>query len=277
MKKNGILKATAIFTLTAVMLTACGSGSGYDTYASAYNKVTANGGMNADFDVSLKMDGKTTNGSGNFKLDTSGGNTLLYYEMDVDGSKVTQFSDGSYIYTDAGGNKTKYAMNAKPQGSANNEAAQKEASESFSTEAFLSEFASFLEAGKIKELGLLSPIDKAAVTKTSEKDGVYTLEFSDSLVKKYLNTLISNETQASGGDTLTIDELTDFTYKATVKKDVVTNMEYSGTIAVKVPASLMASGSAADYDLDFTIKIKFVDPGDAVSVTIPSTDGYTEL
>lgn len=276
MKKKRILKMAAILTLTVSMLTACG-GSGYDTYASAYKKVTANGGMDADFDVSLKMDGTTKKGSGNFKLDTSDGNNILYYEMDVDGSKVTQFSDGSYIYTDAGGNKTKYSMNAKPSGSANSEAAQKEASQSFSTEAFLSEFASFLEAGKIKELGLLSPIEKAAVTKTSEKDGVYTLSFSDSLVKKYLNTMISNETQASGGDTLTIDKLTDFKYKATVKKDIVTNVEYSGTIAVKVPASLMESGKEADYDLDFTIQIKFVNPGDAVSINIPSTDGYTEL
>lgn len=276
MKKKKNLKTTAIITLSAFLLTACG-GSDYDSYSAAYKKVSANGGMDADFDVTLNMDGTTSKGTGNFKLDTSGGNNILYSEMDIDGSTVTQFSDGKYIYTESGGNKTKYSMSGKPSTADSEKSAQKESSQTFNKSAFLSEFSSFLEAGKIKELGLLSPVESAAVKDISEKDGVYTITFSDSLVKKYLNTMIANETQSSGSDKLTIDELTDFKCKATVKKDVVTNVEYSGTIAVKVPASLMESGTEADYDLDFTIKIKFVNPGDAVSISIPSTDGYTEL
>lgn len=274
MKKKSILKTTAIITLSAILLTACG-GSDYDSYASAYRKVTANGGMDADFDVTLKMDGTTSNSTGNFKLDTSDGNNILYSEMEIGGSTVTQFSDGKYVYTESDGNKTKYSMSGKPSGNSA-PAAEKEENQTFNKTNFLSEFSSFLEAGKIKDLGLLSPVESAAVKDISEKDGVYTLTFSDSLVKKYLNTLIADETQTSGSDALKIDELTNFKCKATVKKDVVTNVEYSGTIAVKVPASLMESGKEEAYDLDFTIKIKFVNPGDKVSISIPSTDGYTE-
>lgn len=280
MKKKSYLKCAAVFTLASLFLTACGGGNDYSSYASAYNKVTANGGMDADIAVTLNMDGTTTKSSGNFKLDTSDGNNILYYEMTVDGSKITQFSDGEYLYTDANGQKTKYALNTKPSASSNKDKTEQKDADTgtgFNTEAFLSEFSSFLEAGKIKELGLLSPIDNAAVTKVSEKDGVYTLEFSDNLVKKYLNLMIENETQSSDGATLQIDEMKDFTYKATVKKDVVTGVEYSGTIVVNVPGSLMASGSDASYDMDFTIKVTFVNPGDAVSVTIPSTDDYQEL
>lgn len=280
MKKKRIVRCAAILTVSAVMLTACGSGNDYNAYATAYKKVTANGGMHADFDVSLKMDGTTTNSEGTFKLDTSDGNNILYYEMNVDGNTVTQFSDGSYIYTESGGHKTKYALNAKPSASSDrDEVSQKDAASggSFNTEQFLSEFSSFMEAGKIKELGLLSPIERAAVTGVSEKNGVYTLSFSDSLVKKYLNTMIENETQSSSGDTLSIDEMNNFTYQATVKDGIVTNVQYSGTIVVKVPGSLMASGEETSYDMDFTIKITFINPGDAVEVTIPSTDGYEEL
>lgn len=280
MKKKSLIKGTILSTLAIIMLTSCGSGEAYNEYATAYKKVTANGGMNANFDVRLSMDGTTSTSGGNFKLDTSNGNNILYYEMNINGSQVIQFSDGNYLYSESDGHKTRYALDANPAATANQDKYQKKdaSSESgFNTAEFLNEFSSFLEAGKIKEMGLLSPIEKAAVTSVSEKDGVYTLSFSDNLVKKYLNIMIANEMQSTGGDTLEIDELKNFTYKATVSDGIVTGVEYSGTIEVNVPASLMASGQAASYDMDFTIKITFVDPGSAVSITLPSTDGYTDL
>ena len=107
--------------------------------------------------------------------------------MDIDGNKVIQFSDGEYIYTEADGHKTRYAINTKPSaGGDRNEVEQKDnnSAGSFNTEAFLSEFSSFLEAGKIKELGLLSPIEKNAVSGISEDGGVYTLTFSESLSQR---------------------------------------------------------------------------------------------
>lgn len=280
MKKKSIIKGAILSTLTVIMLTACGGGDTYNEYATAYKKVTADGGMNANFDVRFTMDGTTSTCVGNFKLDTSGGNSILYYEMDVNGSKIIQFSDGSYLYSETDGHKTKYSLNAKPAATSNQEKSQEKDASSrtgFNTTEFLNEFSSFLEAGKIREMGLLSPIEKAAVTNVSENNGVYTLSFSDSLVKKYLNIMIENETQSTGGDTLQIDKMKNFTYKATVSDDIVTGVEYSGTIEVNVPASLMASGQAANYDMDFTIKITFVNPGSAVSITLPSTDGYTDL
>lgn len=277
--RKKIVKCAAILTMCSLLLTACGGENAYSGYSTAYKKVTANGGMEADFDVTLKMDGTTTNGSGNFKLDTSDGNNLLYYEMDVDGAKLTQFSDGDYIYTDSDGHKTKYAINSKPSASSDRQEVQKKDSgdATFNTEEFLKEFSSFLEAGKIKELGLLAPIEKAAITDVTKENEIYSLSFSDSLVKKYLNIMIANETQSTDGDTLSIEELNNFSYKATVSNDIVTGVEYSGTLKVDVPGSLMASGEDTSYDLDFTIQITFVNPGNAVEVTIPSTDGYEEL
>lgn len=276
MKKN-IFKFTAAILTASALLTACSGGGDYSGYASAYNKVTANGGMEANFNLTLKMDGQTTSSTGNFKLDTSGSKQKLYYEMNVDGAKVIQFSDGEYLYTDAGGHKTKYALNSKPGApSDSDEASHKDSSGTFDTGAFLSEFSSFLEAGKIKELGLLSPIEKNAVTNISFSDSTYSLSFSESLVKTYLNILIANETKGSG-DTLQIKELKDLTYKATVSNDIISGVQYTGVLAVHVPGSLMSSGSDADYSMDMDIKITFVNPGSAVSVDLPSTDGYQSV
>lgn len=276
MKKN-IFKFTAAILASCAVLSACSGGGDYSGYSSAYNKVTANGGMEANFNVTLKMDGQTTSSTGNFKLDTSGNKQILYYEMNVDGAKVVQFSDGEYLYTDVDGHKTKYALNSKPSaGSDSQEGGHKDSSGTFDTGAFLSEFSSFLEAGKIKELGLLSPIEKNAVTNISFADNTYTLTFSESLVKTYLNILIANETKSSG-TTLQINELKDLTYKATVSNDTISGVQYTGVLAVHVPGSLMADGSDADYNMDMDIKITFVNPGSAVSVDLPSTDGYQSV
>lgn len=272
-----LLKSAALI-LSCLTLASC-SGDVYGSYAAAYKKVSANGGMCAEFDLTLEMDGVISETEGTFSLDTSDGKNILYYEMEVDGNKVIQFSDGEYLYTETDGHKIKYALNSKPTASSDKEeAVQKNGSDSvFDTEQFLSEFSSFLEAGKIKELGLLSPIEKAAVTNVSVENNVYTLSFSDKLVQRYLNIMIANETQSTDGDTLNIDELRNFSYTATVSGDIVTDVVYSGVITVDVPASLMASGEAASYEMELEIAISFVNPGEAVEVEIPSTDGYEEV
>ena len=272
-------KGIALLLLTAACifsLAACGGGDPYADYASAYNKVTANGGMDADLSAVLTMDGNTTRCTGNFKVDTT--TNILYYEMTSGSDKVTQFSDGSFLYTDQGGHKTKYALNNKPSQSGQQEKqGQKDSSGAvFNSDAFLQEFSSFLEAGKIRELGLLSPIDKAAVTKVDSDGNSYTLTIADSLVKRYLNTLAENES-SSGSETIQIQELNNFSYRAEASGDTISAVTYSGTVKVSVPASLMASGEAAQYDLDFTITASFNNPGSSVTIDLPATDGYQEV
>ena len=281
MKKKSLLKkciACAAASILAVLsLTACGGSDAYNGYAAAYNKVTAAGGMDAKFDVNLSMDSEDMSSEGEFKLDTSGSNNILYYEMATGDNDIVQFSDGEYIYTDMNDIKTKYKLGTKPSGGNAEVDEAKESSGSFDTTAFLSEFSSFLEAGKIKELGLLSPIEKAAVSSITKDGDTYKLTFSDALVKKYLNTLVQNETGRDADDTIQIDELKDFTYEATEKDGMITDLTYKGTLTVNVPGSLMEDGNDATYDLDMDIDISFVDPGQSVSVDLPSTDGFEEV
>lgn len=256
------------------MLTGCGgSGGKYSTYASAYNKVTASGGMDADLNVTLTMDGQTSNYTGNFKVDTA--NNIMYYEMGSGDTKTIQFSDGSYVYTEHNGEKVKYALNSEGSGPAE---PQKEAgaeAPAFNTSEFLQDFSSFLEAGSIREMGLLDPIPESAVTKTSASGDVYTLTVADSVVEHFLNTMA--KTQSGDGDTVQVSNLENFNYTATVQKDVVTGTTYAGTMTVVVPASLMSSGEEASYNLDFNIAVTFNNPGSAVTVTLPDTAEYQEV
>lgn len=280
-RKSVLMKGLASLTaavLAMSMLTACGGSDVYNDYAAAYNKVTAKGGMEAKFDVDLEMDGEKTEAEGDFKLDTSGGDSVLYYEMSTGDSDIVQFSDGEYLYTDMDGKKMKYSLKASSISAEPDDiSSTKESSGTFDTSSFLNQFSSFMEAGKIKELGLLSPIEKAAISKI-EKDGdTYKLTFSDALVKKYLNTLVQNETGKSADETIQIDELKDFTYEATEKDGMITEIVYKGTLVVDVPGSLLTSGEDTSYDLDMVIDTTFVNPGESVSVELPSTDGFDEV
>ena len=272
-----IIAAVLTATLAASVLTACGGGSEYNGYASAYNKVTANGGMEAKFDVHLTMDGDEVTSNGNFKLDTSSGNNILYYEMTTGENDIIQFSDGEYIYTDMGDSKSKYKLGTKPSGGDSGKEETKGSSGEFNTNAFLNEFSSFLEAGKIKELGLLSPIEKAAISSIKKEGDTYKLTFSDALVKKYLNTLVQNETGKDADETIQIDELDDFTYTATEKDGVLTGVTYDGILKVNVPGSLLSDGEDKQYDLVMDIDITFVNPGSKVEISLPSTDGFDEV
>ena len=263
----------AMLLLCAILLAACGDA--YTSYSAAYKNISANGGIEAKIATTLTMDGETQTYSGNMKIDNK--NNRLFYEMSSDGKTTTQFSDGSYLYVDRGGEKIKYSLSGgKPSDTPSQQDGGKPAeAPGFNTSDFLNQFASFLDAGKIKELGLLDPMNKSVVTKTTQDGSTYTLQVSDAVVKKFLNTLAVNESGTS--DTVQIKDLKNFKYTATVKDNVVTGVTYSGDVDVNVPASIMSTGSAADYSVSLNIKIDFVNPGSAVTVELPATDEYKEV
>ena len=277
MKKTSLFVMLAMLLICTVLLSGCG-GDKYDSYASAYNKLWANGGIDANISADLKMDSESKHFDGNFKVDNT--KNMIYYEMQTSEGKTIQFSDGSYLYTEQGDKKIKYPLGGggdpKPtqeqqnlEGEANVEVPE------FNTSDFLNDFSSMFEASKIKELGLFDPIAKAAVTKTTKNGDVYTLEVSDALVKIFVNKLAVKQTGKE--DTVQVTEMKNFKYTATIKSGVVNATTYSGDVTVKVPGSLMSSGEDKEYQVTFNITMDFVNPGQAVSITIPSTDGYEEI
>ena len=295
------------------------SNSDYDTYAAAYNRVTANGGLDADIDVKLVMDGTTKTATGNFKVDNSDSEkTLLYLEVNMDGKTSTQFSDGEYLYTDSEGEKIMYklgdkdsvpektkenTMEAPPEGESqegtpgeepsaptgpNGETPPERGSEgssgeqpqepeppeapTFDASSFLSDFASFIEAGKIQEMGLLSALKSSYITSTTHEGNVYTLNVSEEVVAIYLNTLASNIIQDEG--TLQVKNLENFVYQATIEGDYVTAVKYAGDLNIDVSAGISPTGEDESYSLSIEINIKFNNPGEKVDIALPSTDDY---
>ena len=283
MKKSNIfnckaLLLMALLVICTVLLAAC-SGDPYETYATAYKKLWVGGGINSNISADLKMESETRHFTGNFKVDST--KNIIYYEMETADGKTVQFSDGTYLYTQQGENKIKYRLGEGGDPKKNDaqqtqdEQAEDQEIPEFNTSDFLNEFSSMFEASKIKELGLFDPIQKAVVTKTTKNGDVYTLEVSDAVVKMFVNKLAVS--QSESGDTVEVTDMKNFKYTATIKNGIVTSTTYSGDVTVKVPGSLMSSGEGKEYQVNFNIVMDFVDPGKAVTITLPSTDGYEEI
>ncbi|MCR4791200.1 MAG: hypothetical protein K5871_00460 [Lachnospiraceae bacterium] len=269
-KRSKSAVITSLFLGFTLMLGGCG-GDAYSTYASAYNKVSAKGGINADIEATITLDDVEQEYEGNFKLDNT--SNTLYYEMTCNGETTTQFSDGEYLYTERGGEKIKYDLNDKPDGEPQaRDNAQGGEAPQFDAAEFLTEFSSFLEAGKIRELGLLNPLDKAAVTNVTVSGNQYTLEVSSTILKRFMNTMATNE--SGSGDAIEVTDLSNFTYVATIENGVVTGTHYSGEITIVVPGSLLASDDDEEYTIEFDIQITFRKPGTEVDVDIPDGDDY---
>lgn len=285
MKKRRMEAVLLSAAMAIGILGGCGSTSAYSGYESAYQKMTAAGGLETNFTLCLDGDGTQMESTGNMTLKNEGNATKLYYEMKVGDKKIIQFSDGSAIYTDDGTNKTKFSIageGKKPEKSENESGGrEKEEASEFNTQAFIQEFSGMLEAGKIKELGILDQIPEKYVKNTSsEKNGantIYTLTFTEALVKNFLNILVRDQVKDSD-NALTFGDLKDFTYTATANGDgVLCGISYAGTVSVTVPAGLMTSGEAKTFELTIDLLLDIVNPGEPVELTLPDTSGYQEL
>jgi hypothetical protein len=270
--KSGILLAMVLICMLA--LSGC-SGSSYDSYASAYDKLWAKGGVDASISADIQLDGEKNHYDGSFQVDNN--SNLLYCEIIGTNSTITQFFDGQYVYTDQDGSKTKYQIKGSDDANKetqSEEASQQEAPEFDSTE-YLNDLASMFEVSKIKELGLFDPIPEAAVEKTTKDGDVYNLELKDSMVESFVNKIASSQSDAD--NSIQIDDVDNFKYSATVKDGVVTATHYSGDFTIKVPDSLTNGEGDQEYTINMSIDNTFVNPGEAVSITIPSTDDYEEV
>lgn len=275
MKRNNFWRSVAacVLVMACLLLAGCSGGSSVDpftTYTEAFNKVKSNGGFDADLSAQLTMDGVTTSAAGNFKVDDSGDNTILYLTATVDGETMTQFSDGEYLYVESHDAKVKYPLGEKPEEDSNEELPT-DAPE-FSVNDFLKEFASFLEAGKMQELGLLEPLQSNFVSETKVDGNVYHLTVKDQVLSRMQDTL--SDTIAVDGESVTAKDLKDVTYDVTIEDGYVTSLAVGGTMTVTVPAAVSGESADQTYPLGISITAKFNNPGEAVSITLPSTDGF---
>lgn len=277
MKKFSKVCAVILVGASVLGLTACGGGSDYSAYSKAYENMSKTGSLHVNFELSVNDGSNTVNSTGNMKMNSS---NEVYYEMVINGKEIVQYVQNGEVHTFVDGTEQVASISNTNQGverpnpdGGDNQATEKTEGSSFNSAKFLEEFSGILEAGKIKEMGLLDPIPQNYIknisSSTSGSDTVYTMTFPDEFLKVLLNKMVKEQMQSSGG-TLSFDELKDFECIAKENKDgYLYNMEYKGYTTVTVPGSYTTSGSEETFDLHIDIKMDIQNPGTAVEVVIP--------
>lgn len=275
------LKQTACL-LSALMLTACctacGENSAYSDYSAAYKKTSSVGSLNVLFDLTVDNGSETVQSSGNMKMNS---NNEVYYEMELNGKQISQYVQNGSVHTFVDGteqisstdSKDKGPEKADPDGG-EGQPNEKTDATAFNSEKFMEEFSGMLEAGKIKELGVLDPVPSKYIKDiTASKNGgetSYTMTFPDEFLNVFLKTVTSEQT-AVNGDYISFDELKDFQCIAKENSDgYISAIEYKGYTSVTVSGDLMESGEEEKFDLTIDLKMDIQNPGTAVEVVIPS-------
>lgn len=274
MKKLSKVCAMILAGASVIGLTACGNSSEYSAYSAAYKKMSQTGSLNVEFDLSVNDGSTTVESSGNMKMNSS---NEVYYEMVINGKEIVQYVQNGEVHTFVDGTEQVASTSNTNEGveRPNPDGGDSQTSEktdgSFNSAKFLEEFSGILEAGKIKEMGVLDPIPqnyvKTISSSTSGSDTVYTMTFPDEFLKIFLNKMVKEQIS---GEALSFDELKDFECITKENKDgYLYYIEYKGYTTVTVPGNYTTSGSEETFDLYIDLEMEIQNPGTAVEVVIP--------
>ena len=267
------------FALALVMVLACtacgGKGDAYTGYSEAYKKTSSVGSLNVVFELSVDTGDESMESNGNMKMNSS---NEVYYEMAINGKEILQYVRDGEVHTFIDGTEQVSSVDktdkgpekADPNGGEGQDN-EKTGSSAFDTEKFLEEFSGMMEAGKIKEMGVLDPIPSKYVKSiTSEKSGndtVYTMTFPEEFLKTLLDTMAKEQLE---GDYLSFDALKDFSCVSKANSDgYIYFIQYKGYTTVTVTGELMTSGEDETFDLNIDLQMTIQDPGTPVEVTFP--------
>lgn len=275
LRKLGI----TLLTLTAALsCAACGAGGdAYTGYSEAYKKTSSVGSLDVVFDLTVDDGDETMESSGNMKMNSD---NEVYYEMEINGKEILQYVQDGQVHTFVDGTEQLSSTESKEEGpekadpdGGEEEANEKTDSTSFNSERFLEEFSGMLEAGKIKEMGVLDPIPskyiKEIKVSTEGSDSVYTMTFPSEFLGVLLDSMTSEQLGESA-DYLSFDELKDFVCISKANADgYIYFIEYKGYTTVTVSGELMTSGEDETFDLNIDLQMTIQDPGTPVEVEIP--------
>ncbi len=273
-KHTRIIAAAGVILM--LNLASCGGKNAYGEYNEAYKKTASVGSLNVEFDLSVDKGDETVESEGNMKMNNAGD---VYYEMKINGKDILQYVQNGEVHTFVDGeeqvtsteDKNNGTQKADPNGGEGQPNA-KEDGTAFESEKFLEEFSGMLEAGKIKEMGILDPIPSKyirSIEKTVDgSDTVYTMTFPDEFLQRLLDAMIDEQVSSDGG--LTFSNLKDFTCITKANSDGFMNyIEYKGYTTVTVPAKYMTSGEDEVFDLHIELSVNIINPGVAAEVVIP--------
>lgn len=277
---NTLKKAICICVCLVMIfsLAACGKSDAYSSYSKAFSKTAEPKSLHILFDLALDDGSETVTSTGDMKVNA---NNEVYYEMTLNGKDIVQYVKNGTIHTLVDGkeqtsttdNKDSGTERANPEGG-KGKANEKTDNSGFNVEKFLEEFSGMLEAGKIKQTGVLDPIPsryiKEIKTEKSGSNTLYTMTFPDEFLSALLKVLTEEQTKSTGM-ALEFSKLKDFVCVSRENSSgYLDAIEYKGYTTVKVPAELMDSGKEESFDLHIDLNMEIQNPGSAVEVVIPN-------
>jgi len=264
--------------LFGMFITGCGLIGGvkdYKTYSDAFKKTFGVDSMELNTSVKASFDGESEiSSTGTFKFKGMKSTPQFINTMIIGGSTVTQFCDGETVYTDDGTpngkNKTPLGGGGTPENKQPQEQQQKQES-AFSYDSYLSEFSSLIDAGKIKEMGSLEPVGEEFVVSIETKDVSGGKQFDVVLLPSIVSKLKSkflNDNGSSNANSPTVVVDDNIIYSVIIKDGYVTQITFNFKLSVTAPGSDEAKKATVDLTLTP------VNPGQAVSFDLPSTEGF---
>jgi hypothetical protein len=245
----------------------------YSGYEKAYDKLFKTGSMEMNVTADIKMDSKDIKAAGNMKTSNANGLVTFLYDMNANNQHIVMFSDGVKVYRELNGEKTVMSAGSKPS--------QGERGK-FDISLLENEFASMIEAGKIKELQILEKTGENLVTKVNtEKTATgkrYEITVSDQIATKVFQTMVNEQVDKNAGPEVSKPKFTlnSFNYYVNENSDgYLSGINYLAELDMVLPASLTQEPSDRTVKLSIDLKISFVNPGKPVSFTLPDTSGYT--
>lgn len=269
-KKITIFTGIAVVVIAIAVLAIAYLTNAYSSYERAYDKLFKTGSMELKLTSTVNMDNKEIKTTGTMKLANDKGVMKFVADMFANGADIKMFSDGKYVYRDIDGQKTKMEIGGKPsQGEKG----------AFDMKLLEQEFANLLEPGKIKETKILDKVDESYVSKITKKSistgKQYTIKLSDKVADTVFEALVNS--QKDSGANVSKPEFTKKSFDFFVfenKKGYLCGMNYVVDMDMKLPASLTNESSDKKSKVKINMKVEVVNPGQAVKVVIPDTNGY---
>lgn len=267
MKNKQILIIAAVAAVAIVgLLYLMFSSNPYTEYSTAFNNTTKAVSLGYKTTLTATIDSKIISATGNMKIKNLADKVNFINEMTIEGEKITQFSDGEFIYMDRGGEKTKFKIGEKPQAKDKGE---------FNLDYFAQEFSGLIDASKLKDIKIAEVLGENVIeniTKTNEGSGVrYDVTLAPQLVTEIF-TSVANEKVTSF--VKPICTLNSFSYSALANASkMIESVTYNLDIDAVIPAELSKEGELKK-NLKILLKLEILNPGQAVEFNIPDTSGY---
>ena len=267
-----ILSVACLVLVAAITLIIVQGTSAYTRYSDAFNNLPSTTKfLDLNTGVSVTSDGITTQANGNLQLDND--NTRLMYAGSLAGAPFTQFTDGSYMYLDYNGVKTKYQFGT---------ASPMESTTDFSVDNYIRNYASTIDYMSVMQLGLLSKMSSRPTANANAQvqgmsravtaDGFqYTAVLTDSARDALFNTVTAvqtNWTQKPDAKLNSLDYVM-YTDAANIVKSIAVSLSFDVTFD-----ATMTGGGSATKTVDMQINLSINSVNKALTVTVPAVDDF---